>query len=261
MSTVLTILQEKGGVGKSLATMNIAYYLSRKSKVLIIDLDGQAANITYYMLGKSNSLKTTDFNIMDMFKGRVDMKDIIIPIKQNLDIIPANVDVANLSRTDKISLFKQQIEEMKKIYDYIMIDVTPSPTWAHLLALSSKNQKIIPIINADASSLKALISLHETVDEVKETINPTAEYLGIIVNRYDGRTRIAKEIIRKAEDIAKQIGTSLFDTYIHQSVILNEQTLAHTSIFEYAPGSKVAKDYECLGAEILKRIAKGEDLK
>lgn len=257
-ATVLTILQEKGGVGKSIATMNIAYYLSRNNKVLIIDLDGQAADITYYMLG--NTIEKTRANMMtiiDVFRGKIDIMETILPIQMNLDIIPANVDVANLSQSDKISVFKQFIEKLKNVYDYIMIDVTPSPTWAHLLALSSPGQKIIPIISADAASLKALVSLDATVQDVLETINPTAEYLGIIVNRYDGRTKISKEIVNKATKIAEQLGTSLFSTKIRQSVALSEQTVYHTSIFDYAPGSPSAKDYEKLGAEIVSRLKKG----
>lgn len=253
--TVLTILQEKGGVGKSLATMNIAYYLSRNSKVLIIDLDGQAADITYYMLGNTVENARADIlTIIDVFRGKCTIDDVIIPVNFNLDIIPANVDVASLSQSDKISTFKRNIETLRERYDYILIDVTPSPTWAHLLALSSEGQKVLPIINADAASLKALISLNMSVEEVRETTNPTARYLGIIVNRYDARTNISKEIVAEAQAIAEQIGTSLFNTRIRQSVILSEQTISHSSIFEYAPGSQSAKDYENLGKEIVERL-------
>ena len=256
--TVITILQEKGGVGKSLATMNVAYYLCRNKKVLVIDLDGQAADITYYMLGNSvDNTRADVLTIMDVFRGKADISETIIPIQFGLDIIPATVDVASLSQTDKISVFKKNIEKLKLVYDYILIDVTPSPTWAHLLALSSEGQKIIPIINADASSLKALISLNMSVEEVQETTNPTAEYLGIIVNRYDSRTNISKDIVAEATRIAEQIGTTLFNTRIRQSVTLSEQTVSHKSIFEYAPGSKPAKDYENLGREIVERLERG----
>ncbi len=253
--TVLTILQEKGGVGKSIATMNIAYYLSRNNKVLVIDLDGQAADITYYMLGNIVANTRADImTIIDVFRGKATIEDVIIPVQINLDIIPANVDVANLSQIDKISTFKENIKKLKEVYDYIMIDVTPSPTWAHLLALSSPGQQVIPIINADAASLKALVSLNTSVQEVLETTNPTAEYLGIIVNRFDGRTNISKEIVSKASSIAEQLGTSLFKTRIRQSVTLGEQTISHASIFDYAPGSSAAKDYENLGKEIIERL-------
>lgn len=254
--TVLTILQEKGGVGKSLATMNIAYYLSRTDKVLVIDLDGQAADITYYMLG--NNIQSDIPTIIDVLRGKTKVEETIIPVNLNLDIIPANIDVANLSQNDKISTFKRCIEKLQSIYDYVMIDVTPSPNWAHVLALSPSGQKVIPIISADAASLKALVSLNMSVEEARETTNPTVEYLGIIINRYDGRTNISKEISHQAEIIANQIGTTLFNTRIRQSVVLSEQTISHTSIFEYAPGSSAANDYEKLGKEILTRLKKGK---
>ncbi|MFR7476921.1 ParA family protein [Frisingicoccus sp.] len=252
---VMSIIQEKGGVGKSIATMNIAYYLSRSNKVLVIDLDGQAADITYYMLGNVVQNPEKDiYTIIDILKDKVEISDAILPVQFNLDIIPANVDVAGLSQSCKISTFKSVIKKLKDTYDYILIDVTPSPTWAHLLALSSPGQLVLPIINADASSLKALVSLHDSVVEAHETTNPTVEYLGIIVNRYNSRTNIAKEIVSQAKVIAEQIGTSLFNTYIRQGVTLSEQTVSHTSIFEYAPKSTAAKDYENLGKEIVERI-------
>lgn len=253
MGEVITILQEKGGVGKSLATMNIAYYFARRGRVLIIDLDGQAANITYYLLGYTSDTYET---IMDSFKGKTKAAESVIAVALNLDLLPANVDVAGLSQAHKITTFKSIIEELKEIYDYIFIDVTPSPTWAHLLALSSRGQKIIPIINADAASLQALKSLNDSVREVLETTNPGAEYLGIILNRYSGRTNLSKEIKKEAEKMAKKMHTSLFDTVIRQSVTLSEQPLTHQSIYDYAPGSTAAKDYAALSEEIMERIKK-----
>lgn len=252
---VLTILQEKGGVGKSIATMNVAYYLSRTDKVLIIDLDGQAADITYYMLG--NSVDNTSYNtltIMDVFRGKKTLKEVILNVDKNIDIIPASVDVASLSTVNKVTVFRKMIKELSEIYDYIMIDVTPSPSQAHLLAMSAPNQNIIPIINADAASLKALLSLNLSIEDVRETSNPSVSYLGIIVNRYDSRTNISKEIVSQAERIAESLETSLFDTKIRQSVILSEQVMSHGSIFDYAPNSSAASDYEKIGAEIKQRL-------
>lgn len=253
MGTVISIIQEKGGVGKSLATMNIAYYLTETHRVLIIDLDGQAANLSYYMLGNAAAEQKT---IMDVFQGRAEIEEIITPVNLNLDIIPANVDVANISQNNKISTFKNIINKLKEMYNYIFIDVTPSPNWTHLLALCADGQKIIPIINADASSLKALISLNESVQEVRETINPSAEYLGVIINRYNGRTNLSKEIVTKAGDIAKKMGTALFSTKIRQSTTLSEQPISHSSIFDYAPNSTAARDYRALAEEIVERLEK-----
>lgn len=252
---VMTIMQEKGGVGKSIATMNLAYFLSRTDRVLVIDLDGQASDITYYMLGNIQGEKLSSLpTIVDVLRERVEVHKTIIPITFNLEIIPANVEVANLSSTlHKVSIYKRIIASLQKEYDYILTDVTPSPTWGHYLALSA-SEKIVPIINADTASLKALISLNMSVEEVKETSNPNLEYLGIIVNRYDNRTRLSKEVLSETNKIAEQIGTKPFKTKIRQSVLLSEQTSVHASIFDYAPGSSPAKDYEALGNEILERL-------
>ena len=132
---------------------------------------------------------------------------------------------------------------MRKKYDYILIDVPPSPNWSHVLCLSVCDY-VMPIVNPDAASPKAIIGLNDSVEEIQSTSNPSLEYLGIIMNKYNERT-----------NIAKQLEVSLFDTKIHQSVLLEEHILSHQSIFEYAGKSKAAKENKNLSEEIISRIA------
>lgn len=259
---VLSVLQEKGGCGKSCAIFNIASYLSRNYKVLIIDLDGQAADITYYLFG--NKIRNSQENILtiiDMFRRNIDVNEITIPLEDNLHVIPADIQVTNIASTDKISVFKRAIRQLKEKYDYILIDVPPSPNWAHALCFSVCDY-IIPIVNPDAASPKALISLSDSIEEIKETTNPNAEYLGIIMNMYDGRTKLAKEMFGQIEHIADLLETCMFRTMIHRSVVLSEHILFHKSIFDYAPKSKAAEEYTALTKEILERIKdlEGENL-
>lgn len=255
---VLSVLQEKGGCGKSCAIFNIASYLSKNNKVLIIDLDGQAADITYYLFGNkvgesSDSPRNDILTIVDVFRGNIDVTKTCVSLDTNLDVIPANVQVTNLSSIDKISVFRKAIKQLKDIYDYILIDVPPSPNWAHVLCFSVCDY-IIPIVNPDSASPKALISLSESIEEIKETSNPNVEYLGIVMNKYDGRTKLAKEMLSQIERIADQLETCMFRTMVHQSVILSEHILFHKSIFDYAPKSKAAEEYAALTEEILDRI-------
>ena len=244
----LTILQEKGGCGKSCAIFNIADYLSKKKNVLIIDLDGQAADISYFLFGNKvgdsqDPMRSDVKTIMHIFRG-ADPEDVIVPVKSNLDIIPANTEVT----------FKDFINKMRKKYDYILIDVPPSPNWSHVLCLSVCDY-VMPIVNPDAASPKAIIGLNDSVEEIQSTSNPSLEYLGIIMNKYNERTNIAKTMLQQTENIAKQLEVSLFDTKIHQSVLLEEHILSHQSIFEYAGKSKAAKEYKNLSEEIISRIA------
>ena len=242
----LTILQEKGGCGKSCAIFNIADYLSKKKNVLIIDLDGQAADISYFLFGNKvgdsqDPMRSDVKTIMHIFRG-ADPKDVIVPVKENLDIVPANTEVTGLLSIHKIKTFKG------------LIDVPPSPNWLHVLCLSVCDY-VMPIVNPDAASPKAIIGLNDSVEEIQSTSNPSLEYLGIIMNKYNERTNIAKTMLQQTENIAKQLEVSLFDTKIHQSVLLEEHILSHQSIFEYAGKSKAAKEYKNLSEEIISRIA------
>ena len=122
----LTILQEKGGCGKSCAIFNIADYLSKKKNVLIIDLDGQAADISYFLFGNKvgdsqDPMRSDVKTIMHIFRG-ADPEDVIVPVKSNLDIVPANTEVTGLMSIHKIKIFKDFIRQMRAIYDYILID-------------------------------------------------------------------------------------------------------------------------------------------
>ena len=174
--------------------------------------------------------------------------DVIVPVKDNLDIVPANTEVTGLMSIHKIKTFKDFIKQMRKIYDYILIDVPPSPNWSHVLCLSVCDY-VMPIVNPDAASPKAIIGLNDSVEEIQSTSNPSLEYLGIIMNKYNERTNIAKTMLQQTENIAKQLEVSLFDTKIHQSVLLEEHILSHQSIFEYAGKSKAAKEYKNLSEE------------
>lgn len=255
---VMSVIQEKGGQGKSNSILNIAYFLAQKHKVLIIDLDGQAADITYYLLGNnvgnSKDPKRSDiYTIIDVFNKDFDVNDAIIPVNLFLDVIPANINVTNISSIHKISRFKKVMADLKQDYDFILIDVPPTPNWSHALCLSVCDY-VMPIVNPDPASPKAFISLNDSIQEVQETTNFNLEYLGVIANKYDDRTNISKAIIGEIARISETLETSLFETKIHQSVKLNEQTIYHKSIFEYAPNTKAAKEYMSLGNEILDRL-------
>ena len=166
----LTILQEKGGCGKSCAIFNIADYLSKKKNVLIIDLDGQAADISYFLFGNKvgdsqDPMRSDVKTIMHIFRG-ADPEDVIVPVKSNLDIVPANTEVTGLMSIHKIKIFKDFIRQMRAIYDYILIDVPPSPNWSHVLCLSVCDY-VMPIVNPDAASPKAIIGLNDSVEEIQ----------------------------------------------------------------------------------------------
>lgn len=259
---VLSSIFEKGGTGKSTITYNLAYYLSQKYKVLVIDLDGQSADITYFILGE-DKLKSRDSmkTIKSVFENSMTLDNVILTVKDNLDLIPANTYVTDLSPAYKTSVFKNIIRRLKEEYDFIFIDVSPSPNHGHVLCLSVTDY-LIPITVLDAACITALMSLDESVYEVQDASNPKLKYLGIVVNKYDNRTNISKTVLNQLNRLTKELGTSIFKTKIHQNVSLSEQTLFHQSIFEYLTrnkaAAKAAKEYASLAEEILSRISQIE---
>ena len=259
---VLSSIFEKGGTGKSSLTYNIAHYLSEKYKVIVLDLDGQAADITYFMLGDKvldsrNSLDT----ITSVLENKATLEDVILTVKNNLDLIPANTYVTDLSPKYKTSTFKNIIKKLKEKYDFIFIDVSPSPNYGHALCLSVTDY-LVPITVLDGACTTALSSLDESVLEVQEISNPKLQYLGIVINKYDNRTNISKTILNQLNMLAEELGTSIFKTKIHQNICLSEQMLFHQSIFEYLSrnksATKAAKEYASLAEEILTRISQFE---
>lgn len=256
---VMSIMQEKGGQGKSNSILNVAFYFSSKGyHTLIIDLDGQAADITYYLFGNhvgpsSDPTRRDISTIVDLLSGKASIADTVIPVDEGLDCIPANVDVTSLSSIHKISSFRKIINELKEAYDFILIDVPPTPNWSHVLCLSVCDY-VIPIVNPDPASPKAFLSLNESIEEMQDSTNMKLQYLGVLVNKFDGRTKLSKSILQQIVRISEELGTSLFQTSIHQSIAITEQTLFHKGIFQYAPSSKAAKEYAAFGEEILERL-------
>lgn len=246
LGKVLTILQEKGGCGKSSAIFNVSYYLSQNYKVLVIDLDGQAADITYYFFGNTIEDRDSILTILDcMRKTSVSVFDVIRPVTENLHLVPANISVTNIATTDKLVTFRKIINELKEVYDYILIDVPPSPNWSHMLCLSV-SKYIMPIVNPDIASPKALTSLCESISEAQEYTNPEADYLGIIMNMYDGRTNLARNMMIEVDNIATKLGTCMFRTNISQSVILKEHIACHQSVLNMRQRANLQKNTKCL---------------
>lgn len=251
MGKIITFINEKGGIGKTSTCMNLAWHLSDSKKILLVDMDGQRANLTFFLgIEKAPGLITM-YNILTQER---EAEDGIISVKKNLDIIPADNQVANFSQgTAKITRMKKVMAECREKYDYIFIDVNPTPNWSHVLALSGTDFCVIPML-PDVASLEANRGIAESIEEIKETANPDLKVLGIVFNKNNNRTNLSQAVSEIAEKMAEKLDTKVFKHKIRNTVKLSENVSLHMGITEYAPVSDGAEDIRLLADEIEEEV-------
>ena len=236
----IAFVNEKGGIGKTSICFNTAWEIAKTHKVLMIDLDGQNANLSYFC-----NVKKTDelLTLEDILVKDAKAEDAIVNVKENLDLIPAKTEVAYLTNTAKVSKMKKMMASFEGKYDYVFVDVNPSPGWHHVLAMSSVKGIVIPSL-PDVTSLEALTGIAESIEEIQETMNPDLKVLGIVFNRSEKQSNLAKQVNEIAANIAeKRFGAKVFESKIRSSVRAGETVAAHIGITDYDPKSGVAQDY------------------
>lgn len=253
MATVIALTNQKGGVGKTTTSGALAAGLASfyDKKVLAIDLDPQGN------LGFSLGLDIEDgYTIHDVLKGTVLMKDAIQSVN-GCDIVTSNIllssaelDFAGVNRE---LLLKSALDSVLNDYDYIIIDTPPALNILTVNAYAVADHLIIPMA-PEILSLLGLTQLKETVDSVRQSVNPHLNVLGILLTKYNRRTLLAKEVSELAENIATQMDTCVFDAKIRPSVSAAEAPAHGESIFEYSPRSNPAADYREFITEVLHRI-------
>lgn len=251
MARVITFINEKGGVGKTSACLNTAWAITEKGKnILMIDVDGQKANLSFFAgVERSEGMLT----LIDVLKNGVHLQEAAIPVKENLWIVPANAAVADIGMDSKISRFRSELKAVKDEYDYIFIDVTPSPGWSHYLSLSVSDYAVV-IMLPDIASLEGNSGILESIEEIQETTNTKLRIAGILFNRNNDRTNLGKQVQAIAEQMAESADTTIFFTKIPQAVSLSECVAAHQGITEYDPGSRAAEAIEAFADELERRV-------
>ena len=283
---IVTFINEKGGVGKTSLCFNTAWELScRAKKILMIDMDGQKANLTFFAgvsagvdtrvrkhdrldeqnggrSGNENDSENRDnshdmlqeiLTMSDVFKREVDIKLTIMPVKEKLDIVPADSGVANLDMSAKVIKFRKAVESIQELYDYVFIDVNPAPGWSHYLSLSICDYAVIVML-PDIASLEGNKGILETVEEIQETNNERLEILGIVLNKNNERTVLARQVSTVATKMAEQHRTKIFATKIRNSVVMSENIISHKGVTDYASSSAVAEDIRRLADEFVSTI-------
>lgn len=252
MAKVITFINEKGGVGKTQINFSLAWEMAnRGDKVLLIDLDGQRANLTY-MTGteKSDDMLT----MYDVLQRGKNPKAAIVNVKDNLDIIPANNDVSDISQKSTIERAREVVQILSKEYDYIFIDVNPSPDWRHFIAMIMCDYVMV-IMLPDMMSLEANNGILESLSQVKD-INKKLKVAGILFNKYENRSNMSKQVQEVTSKYAKAMETTVFANSVRNAVSMGETAYAHVGITEYDSSSAVADDIKKLVDELKERVVR-----
>lgn len=244
MSKVIAIVNHKGGVGKTTTTLNLGKALSLSGKkVLLIDIDPQAN------LSQSIGIEEPDENIYTAFfqNGKLP----IFEIENNFNLVPSSLDLseAELKLQKEVNGYfklKKLLNEVKKDYDFILIDCPPSLSILTINSLIASNSVII-VVQAEYLATKGLQTIISLIDELKENLNPDLKIMGMLVTQID-RTIIRQQIAEQLKNIYSE---KVFETTIRNNVTLTEASAMKQDIFTYNDKCSGAVDYMNLAKEIL----------
>lgn len=251
MSRIISISNQKGGVGKTTTTGALAAGLKKKGfKVLAIDLDPQC-NLSF-SLGADHENNAT---IYDVLKG--DLKtSYAIQHAPVTDIIPATILLSSVelefTNTGREYLLKEALLPVEDLYDYILIDTPPALSVLTVNAFTASDYIIVPMLS-DIFSLQGIAQLYDTVDRVKKYCNTRLQIAGILLTKYNPRTLLSSEIRGTAEMIAADLSIRVFETFIRSSVAISEAQSVQSSILEYAPRNHAVEDYSLWIEELFQK--------
>ena len=252
MAYVISIVNQKGGVGKTTTAVNLGAFLAKKrKKVLIIDLDPQGNATSGYGFDKSELENT----VYDLLVNEEDIGNVIAPTTvKNVDMCPTNINLAGaevelVSAISRETILKREIEPVIDKYDYIIVDCPPSLGLLTINALAACEGVIVPI-QGEYYALEGLTQLIDTINMIKKKLNPSIGILGVVITMHDRRTQLTKQVV---EEVQKYFGDKVFNTFIPRNVRLAEAPSHGQTIEEYDPKSKGSLAYQALANEVVKR--------
>lgn len=251
MSKIVSIANQKGGVGKTTTAINLGAALANLDKqVLIIDMDPQG-NSSRGVGVDINMLKKTLYNVLI---GEEDVNNIIYTTNfKRLDILPSNLNLANFNAkivnitNEPQYALRDVSKKIKKAYDYIIIDCPPSLGLLTLNALSASDSILIPV-QCEYFAMEALAQMLGTISEVKRLYNPCLAIEGFVLTMYDTRTNLSNEIAQEVRSLFKE---NTFISVIPRNISIPEATAKLMPVSEYRPTSAGSVSYASLAKELL----------
>lgn len=250
MGKIIAIANQKGGVGKTTTSINLASSLGvLEKKVLLIDADPQA-NATS---GLGLDVETIEFGTYQVLEHTISAKDTILKTSSpNVDLIPAHIDLVAIEielvdKKEREYMLKKALAELKDDYDYILIDCAPSLGLITLNSLVAADSVIIPI-QCEYFALEGLGKLLNTIKSVQKIHNTELDIEGLLLTMFDSRLRLSNQVV---EEVKKHFSSMVFETIVHRNIRLSEAPSYGESIISYDATSKGAVNYLNLANEIL----------
>ena len=246
---IIAVANQKGGVGKTTTSVNLAACLAAKEKkVLLVDCDPQGNASSGYGIDKS-ALATTIYQVI--INGAA-VQDAIIKTEFGVDVLPANIELAGaevelVAAISRETRLKRALEPVEQDYDYILIDCPPSLGLLTLNSLAAADSVLMPI-QCEFYALEGVSQLMNTIELVRTNLNPHLEVEGVLMTMYDGRTRLAEQVVA---EVRENFGELVYKTMIPRTVRLSEAPSYGEPILYYDKRSKGTDTYMTLAEEVM----------
>lgn len=257
MATIITVSNQKGGVGKTTTSAALAAGLSLAGeRVLGVDFDPQG-NLGFCLGLEANG----ELGVLDALKGDISVKEAASSTPYG-DILSSDITLSSgleqVVAERRECILKNVLDTVRDEYDYVVIDTPPALNLLTVNAYTASDYLIIPMAS-DILSLVGLSQLTETIESVRGSLNPRLNVLGILLTRFNRRTLLSRDVLEMAQQLAEQIGTRVFDTRIRTGVAIAEAPAHGESIFDYNPRSAAVEDYQEFILEVVDKIQVKED--
>ena len=252
MGKIISLANQKGGVGKTTTSINLAAALAKLGKrVLLVDADPQANTSS----GLGVDIQELDSTVYECLINGIDPHTAILPtsienlymIPSHIDLVGAEIEMLNLEQRENI--LKRVLSPLKGDYDYILIDCSPSLGLITINALTASDSIIIPV-QCEFFALEGIAKLLNTIKIIKSNLNPALRIEGFLLTMYDARLRLSAQV---HDEVRRHFGDLVFNTVIARNVRLSEAPSHGMSVLEYDRNSKGAKNYTNLAKELIKR--------